>query len=135
MKLRGEALKKLEYLHDAVVETVLFSMSEGGERSIRIHARAHSDCGLEEFNDRVVEVILYDSVFTVATLLGYTLSVDTINIFQQGVSIETERRLDELRRHGIGVPPIHLAIAFSSGSELEVACGVVELVVHGSSVV
>ncbi|MDQ3335209.1 MAG: hypothetical protein M4D80_08605 [Myxococcota bacterium] len=131
-KLQGEALENLGYLHDAVVEAVQFSFSTSDNarssvRSIRIRVRANSDCGLEEINGRIVEVTLGDVVVAALTLLGHTFHSDTVSTFEEGVSNGTARRLEEMSGHGIRVPPIRLKLAFNSGSELEVACGTVEL--------
>lgn len=126
-------LEMLEYLHDAVVENLSFSFANDGERTVQLRVRAHADCGYAPWNGMTVTVRLRDTVLFVGTLLGYTTSGDTISMFQQGVSSEAERKVADLRGHGLGVPHIKLGLAFSSGSEIDVVCRAVDVEVEAPS--
>jgi hypothetical protein len=119
---KNETFEKLAHLHDSTVQELSFRSSERGERSVIIRVQAHYNCGLDEFSGRSVHVVIHDALFVLATLLGHTLSSDTINICQPRISPESEKRLAQFRHQGIDVPPVRLGIAFNSGSEIEIAC-------------
>lgn len=77
-----------------------------------------------------IMVLLSDVCLFSGTLLGYNVSQDTISIFRQNVSPQTQERLEEMRTFGIMVPPVKLGLSLSSGAEIDIVCADVETMIE-----
>jgi hypothetical protein len=121
--------EQLEFLHDAALLDLCFEFRPDGERRLILRAMCDEDCGYEEWNGRLVSVILAGLTLTTVRLFGHVAGPEFINSFAAGVSAQTSSALEELKAAGIAIAEFLLTLSLQSGSEVELACESVEVVV------
>lgn len=120
--------EKLEYLHDAVVSEISLVNANGYKR-MRITATCDEECGYDDWSGKVVTVTFSDVIRASGVLFGHVAGEDIVNSFSKGVSVGMDRSIQELRSVGIAVPEVVLTLTLHSGSEIEVACGEIDVTV------
>lgn len=119
--MKVEDTEFLEYLHDALMESIHFEEHKGTKRLI-MKATFDEDCGNTDWDGKAAIITFSDVIVATAIFLGHVTGQDMVQSFRQGISVVTHQRLATLIAAGVPAPEKRLTIALQSGSEIEVAC-------------
>ncbi len=120
MQERGE-LNELAYLHDAVVNEILWTDVQG-TKVTRLTVTCDDECARDDWAGRQIVVTFNDVILQTSLLHGYVDGQDTFDSHSDVLSQELRESLQKLSALGIPQPRICVRIALHSGSELQLAC-------------
>lgn len=118
-----------ESLHDAAVHEIVIIISDSGDRLLRIRMRCDPDCGYDEWNDKLLDVVFHDPVVVIGELFGHMANPESFDCWNNGASESMGARIDTLRQAGMDMPQQVAELVLHSGSTIEVAFREVEFVV------
>lgn len=124
--MRIPDMNQLEYLHDATVSEIALTY-DGDSKFLRIVATCDDECGYDEWSSKTVVVTLSNLVRASGFVLGHVAGHETIQSFGEGASEEMLRSMHVLGNIGISAPKTFLRLTLQSGSEIEIACGEVDV--------
>lgn len=127
--MRITNIETLDYLHDAIVRYISFDMSADGSKQLVIEAECDANCGYEEWAGKVVSVTLSNVILASAIFWGHVAGEDIVQSLIEGVSAATRQRVTQLSDLGISPPMTLLTVTLQSGSEIEIACDGVDVIV------
>jgi len=117
----SELIELLAYLHDADFLQFRYDPSATEKRAVW-DVKCHPDCGFDPWNGRTLQITASDVWLLRWTAHGHFVGSDSINMWDQGVSAESLRTLNEERRAGLDPPALMFSIVFHSGSVCEFVC-------------
>jgi len=123
-----QQIDSLAYLHDATVEEITW-LSTQESRTVVLRFTCSDDCGKQEWNDQHVVVTCSDVLLCSSLLLGHVSGHDTFDSHSVVLSTEVTKALEGMLGIGITRPNVLLRIALHSGSELQLACDRIDIVV------
>lgn len=119
----------MEYLHDAEVRELRLSIAESGDRKLQLDVRCDPECGYDEWNDKYLCIEFADPLIVHGDLFGHMANVETLNSIDFEITPRVAASIAKLREFGLPAPKHVLSLSFHSGSNLEIACQDVKLVV------
>lgn len=66
-------------LHDATVSEIRLQIDDHGNRDLRMQLRCDADCGCNELNSRVVNVLFKDPVLVLGGLYGHMANAESFD--------------------------------------------------------
>jgi len=127
--MRIADIELLEYLHDATVQEICFATGANGFKILMIRGKCDEDCGYLDWAGKRIVVTLSDVILASGMLFGHVAGEDMIQSFSQGVSAKTRQWVADLSSAGISTPTALLRFVLQSGSDIEVACGEINVTV------
>ena len=114
--------EKVCHLHDAYVRRIGLEIDDMGRRTLTMLVHCSPDCGLEEWNDKRLQIEFVEPLVILGSLLGHMANAEEVNTFDFKSTPELAMQLGRLLGAGIGPPRLTASILFQSGSKLDVAC-------------
>ena len=91
-------LGTLNYLHDATVTDIRFTMAKDGNRRLAIKCICHDDAEYELWNDKPLDVVLDNVVLLEQKLYSFTDSREQISGWEFSLPAALEQEAEQLSR-------------------------------------
>jgi hypothetical protein len=117
-----ETVSNTEYLHDAEVYEFRLSIDESGNRKLQLKVRCDPECGYEIWNDRHLCIEFVDPFIVHGDLFGHMANAETLNSFDFESTSRMSVSIAKMTESGLSTPKHIVSMNFHSGSNLEVAC-------------
>jgi hypothetical protein len=115
-------IEYFDYLHDAEVSTVTLKTDDSGNNQLVLGATCNSDCGLEVWNGKCLQIHFEDTLVVHLDFYGHTLNVETIDSWSFNPSSRLTSSINQLISLGTHSPKATVLITLHSGSCIEIAC-------------
>ncbi len=115
-------LDNLEYLHDAVLRCLSFTIDEHGLQKLSLEAICDSDAGYLPWQGKLVQVVAEEVLLLRNTSCGYSAGPDVVERCCACVSDRLMSEVSDLVRLGVQEPGSFLTVHLNSGTKYEVAC-------------
>mgnify|MGYP000119331818 CR=1 FL=1 len=121
----------LAYLHDAQVHRlVYYYVGADSRRCLELLVCGHKDCGYKLWAKKNVVLTFFDCLMVGGCLCGHMLGADSIDSFRTNYLLpEVEAKVAIGVMAGLRESPVKISVAFSSGTELSIACELVTVFV------
>lgn len=119
--MEATGLKELEWIHDCVLNHILYDTSSRAGRSIKLAISCPTDLGYARWAGKDIVVVAIDVAVSKHVVWGVA-GPETLDAVRTGVSAEVRQSTIEARRKGARFPSLEFTISFHSGSALEIIC-------------
>jgi hypothetical protein len=124
--MQPTTLKELEWIHDCVLTSLLYDISNDAGRSLKLTMRCPEDLGYAPWNGKTLVLTAIDVAigsFFVCSVEG----PETIDAVRAGISSTVRESTTAARRMGARFPNLEFSVSFHSGSELEIICQEIQI--------
>lgn len=115
---------ELDFLHDAVVESLLYN-ADPGNRRLSLVATCNPDTGIPPWDGRRVRLLAEHLLYVCLVGFGHTAGEETIDRVFRRISRKTAELLAPMPNARAAASL--MTVAFHSGSSLELACRTIAL--------
>jgi hypothetical protein len=122
-------LENLNYLHDATVLSIRYTMAEDGSRDIVIETICHYDSGFEFWNGKQVNVLLKNVILLEQFLYGFTSGREEIGSWDFAIPASLESEAQRLQKLGVNCSGIRFAVSFHTGSYMRGICRQIDVLI------